>query len=450
MVMIAYEWGSPNHPRGQDISPDHNAQHEICKGMSNFGGKGVTSSNYGYGTLNGQVYPVHGGMEDWAYAASWDTTAGLGPGTTGCLPTSHNGYAPSKTQYDPMMLRTFNVLVETSDIKGPPQSHLGSHAAVLTPNGQGDGEIPRNIRLALTMIELVQPYVHWTGHSTAAISTSKAAGTPLPLAPQSKVLLEWRVGGSVTVDSTYVTIVPSENCMTLSQNDAEALISDNEAISAPSLSGSTEWAGTPDMSKPLATRFRQSITVPKIEKTYMVILRAKVDQGWANVPSNARPAGVTPQSHLVNARTKEANEWVAQVGNHKIQVQKWWYSEPICVTSTNATNGYEWGQDKATSHGSSLGLVIGLVATVAVLITAGVAIFFYFKMKGAQGIGDNSLPHESFDDNEDESEGVNLCKSNIKGTDVEGIHMTDMTFTSNSEAVRPAGAAAGRLPTMGV
>ena len=28
--------------------------------------------NYPYGPMSSSVYPVHGGMEDWAYAASWD------------------------------------------------------------------------------------------------------------------------------------------------------------------------------------------------------------------------------------------------------------------------------------------------------------------------------------------------------------------------------------------
>jgi len=34
MVMIGYEWGSPNHREGGSISPDHNAQESIATVMS--------------------------------------------------------------------------------------------------------------------------------------------------------------------------------------------------------------------------------------------------------------------------------------------------------------------------------------------------------------------------------------------------------------------------------
>ena len=55
--------------------------------MSQYGGRGPTSSNYPYGRLNSQVYPVHGGMEDWAYAASWDTTPGHTPANSAVPPS---------------------------------------------------------------------------------------------------------------------------------------------------------------------------------------------------------------------------------------------------------------------------------------------------------------------------------------------------------------------------
>lgn len=44
--------------------------------MSKFGGGGAYSKgrDYPYRPMNSLVYPVNGGMEDWAYAASWETT----------------------------------------------------------------------------------------------------------------------------------------------------------------------------------------------------------------------------------------------------------------------------------------------------------------------------------------------------------------------------------------
>jgi len=432
MVMIAYEWGSPNHPSGQDVSPDNAAQLGLAKAMSQYGGKGVTSSNYPYGTLNGQVYPVHGGMEDWAYAASWDTTPGLGPGA-GCTPSTFGGYPLSQTQYDPMMLRTFNVLVETSDMKGPPASHLGTKAAVLTPNGQGDGEIPRNIRLALSLVELVQPYVHWAGHAAPAVAAAQSTlDKALPLNPGTPIIFEWRVGGSIHVDSSYASLVKVPNCVSLDQATAESLAKSAGATHSSSQSGATEWqgAGGDKASDPLKTRFFATVTMPRTVGYYAVVLRAQVDQSWATAPGSAFPSGVSPQSHIVNARTKDASEWVAELGNQKVQVQKWWFSEPICVSVANTTNPYEWGSSSGTASGSNLAGTIMAVALVAAILIGAVAFWFYLKNQAEQGIGDSSLPHEM--DGGDTDEGMKLC------TRTEVVALDDFSVTRNPEAAEAA------------
>ena len=62
--------------------------------------------------MNSIVYAITGGMEDWAYAASWDLDY-----TQPCQPTEHGGYPKEKTVYTSDMLRTFNILVETADQK---------------------------------------------------------------------------------------------------------------------------------------------------------------------------------------------------------------------------------------------------------------------------------------------------------------------------------------------
>ena len=49
---------------------------------------------YPVGRLNSIVYPVTGGMEDWAYAASWDT--GYAPK---CSPRTYGGYPVQKTTF---------------------------------------------------------------------------------------------------------------------------------------------------------------------------------------------------------------------------------------------------------------------------------------------------------------------------------------------------------------
>jgi hypothetical protein len=117
------------------------------------------------------VYPVRGGMEDWAYAGSWMRNAGSAP----CKPTSFGGYPAERTEYTDDQLRIINVLVETSDNKSPPATMFGDSRGLLKPDGEGNGHVSRNVRLALAMADLVQPYVQWT-LAGAAEPSSKEVG----------------------------------------------------------------------------------------------------------------------------------------------------------------------------------------------------------------------------------------------------------------------------------
>eukprot|EP01083_Nonionella_stella_P234203 824515_1 len=121
MRAISYEWGAPNHNTPLDLSPDHMAQLQMAKHMQILGGhmfdNNVDIHNkkyYPIGTLNRVVYPVNGGMEDWAYAGSWDTK-----NVIQCSPNTWGGYPKNKTIYNDAMLRAFNFLVEASDAKIP-------------------------------------------------------------------------------------------------------------------------------------------------------------------------------------------------------------------------------------------------------------------------------------------------------------------------------------------
>jgi hypothetical protein len=67
---------------------------------------------YPAGRLNDVVYPVAGGMEDWAYGASWQPNS-----VKPCQPPRrsvdlYGPYPTAKTTYDDSQLRAFNILVE--------------------------------------------------------------------------------------------------------------------------------------------------------------------------------------------------------------------------------------------------------------------------------------------------------------------------------------------------
>ncbi|CAM9928960.1 unnamed protein product, partial [Ectocarpus fasciculatus] len=207
---MAYEWGSPDHPHEKDasgnwrdVSPDHAAQEELTGGLSQFAGgfkEGAkTFKPYPTGRMNELVYPVAGGMEDWAYAGSWGKGKGM------CTP--QNGrYPRAKTIYNSAMLRAFNILVETSDQKHPSQALLGSRQGLLdhTPSEEahGNGHVARNIRLALMAVDLVEPYVQWGPFD---VETEDKDATKVVIADEDHgVDMEWTVGGSFEVDATQV------------------------------------------------------------------------------------------------------------------------------------------------------------------------------------------------------------------------------------------------------
>jgi len=78
MVAMGYEWGSKNHLKPRDKSPDDNAHARIAQRMKAYAGSFAGGSfagegkAYPTGRINSLVYPVDGGMEDWLYAAGWD------------------------------------------------------------------------------------------------------------------------------------------------------------------------------------------------------------------------------------------------------------------------------------------------------------------------------------------------------------------------------------------
>ena len=239
MRAIAWNWGGCNHPgtaiggcitrRGDSTAPDEVAQSQVATAMQAFGGR----FNDGYGRfyprgrLNDIVYGVHGGMEDWGYGSSWE--AGMLP-RTGC--TAGEGATPpysrqrtSEALYPPAAARAFTILVETDDLKRPPESSLAGH----------NGHVARNMRLALAVADIVEPYVSWTTRLTPPAGAPSApaalaialdgggAGVQLRWRGDDlqhlglQVDVAWRVGGAFHVDETQLLWAPRAKVSPLDQ-----------------------------------------------------------------------------------------------------------------------------------------------------------------------------------------------------------------------------------------
>ena len=349
MEVVAYEWGAPtwlNH-----LSPDDEAQKQVASAYSKFGGGWSNSKPYNYGNMNDEVYYVRGGMEDWAYAASWDPDRVIQ-----CQPETFGGYPAEKTVYNNSTLRVFNMLIETSQQKAPRKSELGSSLDILNRDTSGNGHVSRNVRLALLAADLVQPYVSIVGVNNLALSddvvpltkrggqtcqTSKAVTVP---GNAGEVAIEWTVGGAISIDETEVWYakwddIPKGQIDCLTQPDSMTGFTKGTIIEANNGTGAFSRAGShpsPDFSKTgtlpsLGPLFRATIVIPDGLETMdklVVIALARVDKDWANPPANVAP-NVSPQSHVANARTNP--DWYHESAGKVIKGRVDWYSIPLTI-----------------------------------------------------------------------------------------------------------------------
>jgi Zinc carboxypeptidase len=344
MRQIGYEWGAPSW-KGYD-SPDDTAQTAIGKAYSMYAGSWKGTPNYAYGSMNDGVYPVRGGMEDWAYAGSWDTER-----VVQCKPQTYGGYPAKQTKYDNSTLRAFNMLIETSDDKRPSADTLGTSEKILTQSSPGNGHVARNLRLALLSLELVEPYVRITQVNEMELSddviplrsypdrSCRADRTIVVPANTKRATVEWVVGGALQVDSTrlwYTTWdqVPRSalNCTTQpGMKDVQKYFQEGDARAA--MNGTTRWASS------TPTTFSATLTLdPKTPtNSYVVLVSARVDSNWddQDASKNIRPA-VRPQSHVVNARTNAG--WHHEKSGQIIDGRLFWFSVPLTIIFNNTTN----------------------------------------------------------------------------------------------------------------
>ncbi|GKY92532.1 hypothetical protein MPSEU_000223500 [Mayamaea pseudoterrestris] len=343
MEVIGYEWGAPSWTK-PNMSPDDAAQSEIAAAYSRYGGGFAQSKPYEYGNMNDLVYPVRGGMEDFAYAGSWDTDRMLQ-----CEPTTFGGYPKEKTVYGPSTLRVFNMLVESSNDKIPSQSTLGTSENLLRRSAsdgtKGNGYVSRNIRLSLLAAEFVEPYVAFTSVNELELSDDVVplmrpegrscqitSAVKVPFNSR-KVVLNWHVGGALTIDETRLWYakwddVPLELLDCLSQpsfDDLQRYFREGKLLT--DARGTTRFSKDGSAGQPFAGSIDISEGFGPNDKL-VVLAIARVDQNWGSQIEQANPS-LPPQSHIVNARTNSS--WYHESAGKIIQGRLDWFSGPLTV-----------------------------------------------------------------------------------------------------------------------
>ena len=371
MEVVGYEWGAPTWLG--HYSPDHTAQDSIASAYSRYGGGWSKSKPYNYGTMNDLVYYVRGGMEDWAYAASWDQDRVIQ-----CQPKTFGGYPADKTKYNNSTLRVFNMLVETSDLKEPPKSDLGSSLDVMNRDTKQNGHVSRNIRLALLAAELVEPYVSIVSVDELVVQDdlppmSKRDGRScqrqkafLIAKDATEVNIQFTVGGAMSINQVDIWYakwddVPVDQLDCISQPSGTDGFQKGTILGAVNGTGFFSRAGShprPDTGSELTDAttgpiFKAKITVPSGVKTLdqlVILASARVDQDWANGRPNTEP-NVKPQSHVVNARTNP--DWHHESADKHVKGRLDWFSSPVTIVIGDFS-------ESLGTHGGG-----GLVKTVA-------------------------------------------------------------------------------------
>jgi hypothetical protein len=272
--LIYYAWGTPKHDTPTDESPDNLAFLEVAKQMSDYAG-GV--DKYDYRPAN-QFVPASGAWSDYAYAASWDTQY-LSPG------------------YETPGARSLAFGIEISSNNKPAQADLGNSDEVLNPEID-IGLIPQNIRMALVLIDLTEPYLTWQNSSTEPIPTTVEIN--------NNITLNWFVNGSFSVTRTNIQYGTDPNPIS------------NFNFSTEDLTGGSHWIGE---------SFSQKLTLPSEPGDYYFVAHAVVDQ-IARIQNNPEP-NVLPQSFFVNQRTNES--WSVSNDGNSMKGKKDWYSRIIHI-----------------------------------------------------------------------------------------------------------------------
>merc|ERR1712157_288763 len=312
------------------LSPDDEAQMQIASSYSMYSGSFKGTELYDYGTMNDKVYYVRGGMEDWAYAASFDPDRVIT-----CKPNTYGGYPPSKTQYSDATLRMFNTLVETSNHKTPPL--LGNNDFSET-----NGHISRNIRLSLVMMDLVEPYIvieaiNGDNIPFDIVPTMHNPPIPITLASNTTLEITWNVRGALTVDKTF--LIHSTPNQFHNKNLQELLLHEDPTFQyTESMKGDTIWKSNSFDFESKDYSFTASIDLSQynIGDTVQIHAVALVDQSWTTQPKPKyfKP-NIPPQSHLVNVRTNP--NWFYETDDkaYSIQGRLFWLSIRLSFTMSS-------------------------------------------------------------------------------------------------------------------
>ncbi|KAJ8901433.1 hypothetical protein NDN08_007279 [Rhodosorus marinus] len=367
---IGYSWGSegrctehamnatdhPSWASGRSIctagydTPDELAMRLLAQHMSTFAGD-FGGDSYKVGSLNDpeldSSFPTT--MVDWAYAGSFTDNM------TNCKPSTHGGYPLEYTTYNDVSNRCVSYSVETSRESSPAEKDLGEPRGLYArKESNGNGHIPRNLRLALMAIDVANPYIFFLNSPGAKVDLTRGG----------VLRLKWSIGGAFEVAETFIefeiestkekftTKVQSGGSMWAQNYGRDGYEKRFDVIQGINLmfsgSSSTKWA----YSETIRILKYIPLEVQKTGSDMLVRAVAKVDYSWANVTeqtvmaSNGSEVVVKSfgaESHL--ARSRADPHWLKRSLGYEVRGDEFIYSDVVRMrlppkTLRNSLYGY--------------------------------------------------------------------------------------------------------------
>ena len=322
---VSFMLESSRNKNSSNHSPDHSAIATVTEAANNHINE---IKGYETGDMNTVVYPVKGGMEDWAYSASWEGNPII---NTPCTPKTYNEYPADRTTYDEEKIdgmRSIMFLLEVSNSKNPSSNQLGAqnvdcllnlrnHAFFnsVTPHKNEcltkgiDGYIPKIIRLGLTLIDFLEPYINFNAKVSDSID------------------IRWQVGGAIDVDETF--ILWSTNVHDKSELELILTSDENSTVKLNSIKRILNHHSKPTQGNAIWNKdFKGEFfnhQFPRKNLTFVIV--AAVDSFMSSTPIEESDPQVPPQTHFVNLRSDEEYSIGTEEEGLYLRGAKYFFSE---------------------------------------------------------------------------------------------------------------------------
>ena len=347
--VLGYAWGNfihavrNGHQYKSTESPDHNAFHHIGMAMKQASSSNTNANSdipdYILGDMSSLVYPVNGGMEDWAYAGSWENeiTKDIRP-IKQCRPNTFSDYHvqwESNEDNSDYKLRCLMYLAETSHVKKPKESTLGNDNNIndvfdFEKHNDFYGHVIRNMRLIYAGADLIFASIYIEMSKIVINNDDYEMVVPFTLMGCYSVrnvslfsinyyALSKEMLGETFFNKATLTLVKSL------PDDGSNNNNNNSSLQCYW----SNYSQTYSFSIPTRKHFSTNRTFDADIKGNIYFLRGEAPDELWSAQEHADPS-VLPQSHVV--RSKSNVSYDVSNGNYTAKSNYYFYSHPIVVS----------------------------------------------------------------------------------------------------------------------